>query len=112
MRFFLPLLGVAVLVVLVIRYFLRQISKENEARYGDGSRIIPGSMQSSQPKAKIIPGITAAEHAQASRDEIVFDQEEEKPAPPVQSRAKKIKGSKADLKRAFMLRWLLDRYDK
>lgn len=113
MKFFLPLLGIVILLFFVGRYFLRQLTHEREPRYGDGSRIIPGSIQSSQPPPKAPPFITAAEHAARVRGDDIPKVEEEAPriiTP--QSKAQQIKGNKADLKRAFMLRWLLDRYDK
>lgn len=112
MKFWLPLLAVLGLLLLVARYFVRQITQEREPRYGDGSNIMPGSIQSSTAPRKPKPLITAAEREDKTRhDEDYVVKIEEPPAQkPKVSKAQRLKGNKADLKRAFLMKWLLERY--
>jgi hypothetical protein len=112
MKFWLPLLAVLALLLLVGRYFVRQITQDKDPRYGDGSNIIPGSIQSSTAPRKPKPLITAAERDDLTRnDEEYVSKIEEPPSQkPKESKAQRLKGNKADMKRAFLMQWLLERY--
>lgn len=116
MSLLVPILVLVALALGVGWYIIRQITHEPDERFGQTGNITEGEVQSSllPPKSLLLHG----NHQKEQKTETEIDSDllkvlndpelaTSQSKPP--SRAKKLIGGKKDLKRAMLVRWLLDR---